>query len=285
QLAQKELALVKAEKQRYQLMLGGLLLTSIAAGFYLSLRNRLHLQRSEAEREKQAKENEIATLKQEGKLANLRAMIEGQEIERQRVAKDLHDGLGGLLTTVRAHVGQLTEGKTEKNPALALLERASRDVRRIAHNMMPSQLAEAGLSASLEDLAGQLKIQGFDCELEVMGQPEEMLDKQQQHVMLRIAQELTHNVTKHAQAKSIFIQMLKLEERMLLTVEDDGKGFSFNHIQQRGGGLGLKSIEQRVDYLNGNLAIDSQRGKGTTVIVTVPLDSKINPGKKLTTIS
>lgn len=273
QLAQQELALLRAQKQRNGLLLGGALLASLAMGVLLVLRARLRYQRSKAEQEQLKKEQEIANLRKENQLNRLRALIEGQEGERLRVAKDLHDGLGGLLATVRSHVGELAVQQTgEHEVAINLLERASKDVRRIAHNMVPSQLAEGGLSSALEDLQGQLRIQGLQCALEVIGEPDQRLDETKSNMLLRITQELTHNVSKHAEADHVFIQLLCLDDQLLLTVEDDGKGFEQAENGKNKGGLGMQSIEDRATYLNGKLTFDSVLGKGTTVNLSVPLE-------------
>lgn len=264
ELAESQLALSESIRQRSQLILGGLALTFLLLGGFLFYQNRLKLQRLQAVVEREAKARELAEVRRKAELSNLRSLIEGQETERTRVAKDLHDGLGGLLTTVKAHLARIPD-TTE---AEALIDRACTSVRRIAHNMVPQTLAQSGLTASLGDLADQLRVQGYDVDLEVVGKPEDRLSLAEQSIFLRIAQELTHNVVKHAGATSIFVQLFADDDRVLLTVEDDGKGFNLNHAK-RTGGLGLGSVEQRVAYLEGEILFDSKPGEGTTVCVTV----------------
>ncbi|MEM6769818.1 MAG: ATP-binding protein, partial [Bacteroidota bacterium] len=263
-LAESELALSESRRQRNQLILGGLGLGLLLLVGFFYYQNRLKLQRLRADLDREQKDRELAEVRRQAELAQLRALIEGQETERTRVAKDLHDGLGGLLTTVKAHIA----AGPENVEATELIDRACTSVRRIAHNMVPQTLAESGLEGSLGDLAAQLRVQGYTVDLEIIGQPDARLDLHQQSILLRIAQELTHNVVKHANAKNLLLQLIDRPDGLLLTVEDDGKGFNLDHAK-RTGGLGLGSIEQRVAYLEGEIMYDSRPGEGTTVTVEV----------------
>lgn len=264
ELAESQLALIGSTRQRNQLLLGGAGLGLFTLFGFFFYRNRLKLQRLKTDFEREKRERDLAEARRKTELSNLRSLIEGQEIERSRVAKDLHDGLGGLLTTVKAHVASIPDTRE----AELLIDRACTSVRRIAHNMVPQTLAESGLSGSLGDLTAQLRVQGYEVDLEIVGDPDARLDLHQRTVLLRIAQELTHNVVKHAEAKSILLQLVARPGLLLLTVEDDGKGFNLDHAR-RMGGLGLNSIEQRVAYLEGKILYDSRGGEGTTVTVEV----------------
>lgn len=259
--------IIERQKQRQILLsivaLGAALLASVL--FFL-FRYRLRLQRSEADKKNLLKNKEIEALQKTAELKRLKAMLQGQEAERSRIAQDLHDGLGGLLATVKVRLN------TEENNVAAadkLLDRACAEVRRIAHNMAPQNLQLIGLSAAVEDIAAQLRLQGLDCELELGGQPSFRLSEEEQLMLLRIVQELTHNIAKHAQAEKVFIQLLDQPHQLLLTVEDDGQGFDASTA--KGQGLGLASIQSRVDYLKGQILFDSSPGVGTTVTLTIPL--------------
>ncbi|MEM6769108.1 MAG: tetratricopeptide repeat protein [Bacteroidota bacterium] len=266
---ERQQLIIAQQKQGQRLLwlsLGFLaLLTTIG---FLLLRSRLKYQHSEARRMKVERAAEVNQLRQEAELGSLRSMIQGQEAERRRVAKDLHDGLGGLLATVKAHLS--TEAATS-NESNKLIDRACTEVRRIAHNMMPQTLALSGLSGAVQDIAAQLNQRGLDTEVELIGQPDLRLDDEGQATLLRIIQELTHNVVKHAQASKLFIQLLDQPRQLLLTVEDDGVGFNADYMRHNGGGLGLNSIDARVTYLKGHLQYDSSPGHGTTVTLTIPL--------------
>lgn len=260
---------ISRQQQRQQLMwLGLACLGLLATGIWLLLRSRLNLQRIEALRLESERKAEMEALNRQAELNGLRAMIEGQEVERKRVAKDLHDGLGGLLATVKARLS--TEAPTA-DTSNQLIDRACTEVRRIAHNMMPQTLALSGLSGSLRDIVSQLNQRGLDTDLEIIGQPDLRLDEDGQAMLLRILQELTHNVVKHANAKKLFIQLLDQPNQLLLTVEDDGKGFNSDEVRVTKNGIGLENIDSRVAYLRGHIQYDSSPGHGTTVTLTLPL--------------
>ncbi|MEM7573583.1 MAG: tetratricopeptide repeat protein [Bacteroidota bacterium] len=276
QLAQQQAELTASQQRQIFLTMLALALGVIALIVWVLGRFRARYQRAELARQELIKQQELEELQREGKLNELRSMIEGQEAERRRVAKDLHDGLGGLLTTVKANVGNLRPEltrieSTSLDQAENLIDRACTEVRRIAHNMMPQTLSLAGLSGSLEDIAAQLTTQGLDCDLEITGEPESYLDAAQQSMILRIVQELCQNITKHAAANQVLIQLLRQQQQLLLIVEDNGKGFNEQYVTQTDAGLGLGSIRNRVTFLNGDLLIDSTPKRGTTVTINIPL--------------
>lgn len=266
---ERQQLVIAQQRQRQQLLALGLaFLALLFAVTFLLLRTRLKIQRSEALRLETERAAELKVLHREAEVNGLRAMIEGQETERQRVAKDLHDGLGGLLATVKARLSREAPTAAASNQ---LIDRACTEVRRIAHNMMPQTLALSGLSGSVQDIVTQLNQRGLDTELEIVGQPDLRLDEEGQAMLLRILQELTHNVVKHAQATKLFLQLLDQPDQLLLTVEDDGIGFNADYARSQDSGIGLANIEHRVAYLNGAIQYDSSPGHGTTVTLTLPL--------------
>lgn len=194
----------------------------------------------------------------------MNSMIEGQEKERTRIAKDLHDGLGSLLSSVKSHflvtvndVNTNTAKKTE-----ALIDSACSEVRRISHNMMPHALAISGLEDGVKDIAERLTVSGYDVSLEINSLPK--LDSTKEVIVYRLVQEITSNIKKHAEAKSIFIQLYAHDSEVHLTIEDNGKGFDLKEIEDKKG-LGLQNIESRVAYLNGEIDWDTEKGRGTTI--------------------
>lgn len=222
-------------------------------------RQRLHVQK-------------MAQMKQQQQVASLQSMINGQETERTRIAKDLHDGLGGLFSTVKMLFSTL-EYENEKlktdelfKKSYSLVDTASVELRRIAHNMMPEVLMRLGLINAVKDLcdninAGKL----LKISLEVHG-----LDKrfnENTEVMLyRIIQELLNNIIKHAQATEVIIQFIKDNNRLSVIVEDNGKGFNTLEADEKTH-AGIETIRSRVNYLNGKLTIDSQKNAGTTIMM------------------
>ncbi len=265
-LEQQQLIIEKQRSRQIILSIGvlGLLLLGLVGAFLF--RYRLRLQRSEAQRIAILKNKELEELHRLTELNQLKAMLEGQEAERNRIAQDLHDGLGGLLATVKV---RLNSNHQDTQKADKLLDQACAEVRRIAHNMSPQNLQLVGLTGALEDIVAQLKLQGLSCDYEIGGQPNLRLAEEEQLMLLRILQELTHNVVKHAGAEKIFIQLLDQPHQLLLTVEDDGCGFEPQKVGHKG--LGLTSIQSRVDYLKGHILFDSSLGVGTTVSLTIPV--------------
>jgi signal transduction histidine kinase len=238
---------------------------------------RLQYQKTIARQEQEIQQQKIAELEHEAKLVALNGMIEGQEAERLRIAKDLHDGLGGLLSTVKAHFSAL---KLEKDPIAnqklsgktqSLIDEACVEVRRISHNMIPHTLSLSGLAEVLEDLVQGLKSEGFEVELDIRDFPEE-LAKTKQAMLYRLVQEIVSNIRKHAKANQILIQIFGNDLGLGLIVEDDGQGFDYNKALEKGG-VGLKSINSRVAYLNGTIDWDTAPERGTTITVNIAFKS------------
>ncbi|MCB0639890.1 MAG: hypothetical protein KDC54_24880 [Lewinella sp.] len=265
----KELEVTQRTQQRNLLLAGslGLIIFSLVGGW--SLRQRLRDNKALAEQQQALQDERIHQLEQEKKLAGLSAMIEGQEQERMRIAQDLHDGLGGLLTSIKAHFSNFQPADQDPvyDKANELIDQACVDVRAIAHNMMPSALLLSGLPGALEDLAGQLRQHGLQCRLELMHLPEELPGPQAMSIY-RILQELTNNIQKHARASTVLIQLLHHQQQLTILVEDDGRGFN---PQNDHTGVGLSSIDARVRFLQGEWEIDSIPGEGTAVTIRLPV--------------
>jgi len=207
----------------------------------------------------------IKELEQNNKLLSLNSMLEGQEVERLRIAQDLHDGLGGLLTTVKAHFNTIEkEIDNIKNINLyektnKLIDEACIEVRRIAHDMVPHSIKISGLRGGLE------------CEIDIHGQKLDHLPAEKASMIYRIIQETTNNAVKHAKANKLFIQLLEHENNLHITVEDDGQGFDINNILSKKG-MGLKNIDSRINYLSGKINYDSSPNHGTTVNIEIPIN-------------
>jgi two-component system NarL family sensor kinase len=269
-LALNQLELEQRTKQRNKLIVGLGLLLLLAGVLFAFFRQRIRIARQQSALQQQR----IKQLEQEKKLAALSAVIEGEEKERLRIAADLHDGLGGLLTSVKAHFYQLLkntskEGLYEKTSAL--IDEACTEVRRISHNMAPRSLALSGLASALADLCASIQNDSIQCELDIIGLEEDALADQAVGIY-RIVQELCHNALKHAAADHLFIQVLQKEPWLSILVEDNGKGFDVQAAMAKKG-LGLASVSSRVDALNGEIHWDSVLGEGTNVSIRIPLDS------------
>ena len=267
-----QLELEQRTRQRDLFILGAAGLALLAFFVFFSFNARMKANKKIAGHKAEIQRQRIQQLEQDKKLGALKAMFEGQEKERLRIANDLHDGLGGLLTSIKSHFNAL-HGASEKNQLIAktneLIDTACGEVRRVSHNMMPRALAMSGLKGALEDLAQDIRQQNIHCELETIGL-EENMPRAQSAMIYRIIQELTNNVLKHAGAKNLLLQLMLKNNQLRILVEDDGDGFGVEDAFNKKG-LGLSSVVSRVEFLHGKIDWDSVKGEGTTVNILIPI--------------
>lgn len=267
-----QLSLDQRTRQRNGFLIAALLLTALVFAVFFILRSRIRINKKIASQESAIQQQTIRQLEQENKLTALQSMIEGQEKERSRIAFDLHDSLGGLLTAVKSHFSALrgpAAGASLYDKTDTLIDEACVEVRRISHNLMPRALALSGLKGALEDLSHDLEKQGLHCDLETQGL-ETPLPDAQAVTIYRIVQELCNNVVKHADARHLLLQLIRRDDMLLIVAEDDGKGFDPEQAMQKKS-LGLSSITSRVQFLQGTIDWDSVAGEGTTVGISIPL--------------
>lgn len=272
----QELEIRQKTQQRNILLGSSIFLGLLAVLIFFGLRQRLITNKELATQRSEIQAQKIQQLEQEKQLLAFSSMIEGQESERIRIAKDLHDGIGGLLTTAKAHFNAIQDQvkKLEElnlvHKTNELIDEACVEVRRISQNMMPRALMLHGLSGAIEDLATNLKQNNINCNLEIVGMDKD--PEQSKSVMIfRVLQELVNNILKHANAQNVLIQLLQADNGLSVIVEDDGVGFNYATAKQKKS-LGLSSIESRIKYLQGNLDFDAVPGEGTTIAIWVPLD-------------
>ncbi len=263
-----ELALVT--RNRF-ILIGGLSALSLVIILALLYRNSKQ-KNLIAEKENIYQQEQIKFLERQQQVVSLQSMVNGQETERTRIAKDLHDGLGGLFSTVKMHFSTLQHEQQElqTNPLFSksyeLINTASEEVRRIAHNMMPEVLLKMGVVQATQELCNsisagkllQVSMQSYGMEKRLNASTEIML--------FRIIQELLNNIIKHAQATEAIVQFNRDGNRLSVTVEDNGRGFNLKDADEKIT-AGLSSVQSRVQYLNGQISIDSQNEIGTTVMM------------------
>ncbi|CAH0994280.1 hypothetical protein EMA8858_00389 [Emticicia aquatica] len=201
------------------------------------------------------------------------AVLEAEERERIRIARDLHDGIGQTLAAARMTLGNYISQKKIKDTgmqnSLDLLEESIKEVREISHNMMPNSLTKFGLTSALKQFSNKINALGnLEIDLQIVG-VKERFDEKTEMMLYRIVQEIISNIIKHAEAQKVSIELVKHEHELILIIEDDGKGF--DTINSGSNGIGLKNIATRVEYLNGSVNFDSTIGRGTSVVVEVPL--------------
>jgi signal transduction histidine kinase len=222
-------------------------------------------------------EQKISELEKEKLLLATQSILKGQEEERSRLAKDLHDGLGGLLSGVKLQLGAMKgnlilseEHGRIFNNALGKLDESISEMRRVAHNMMPEALLKFGLQQALQDYCdGLAENQPFIINSEFYGL-EKRMDPGTEVVIYRIVQELLNNSVKHSGASAILAQVMRHNDNLTITIEDNGKGFNKDSVLQ---GLGLKNVRSRVEYLKGQLDIKSEPGEGTSIHIDCIIDS------------
>ncbi|MFD2583059.1 sensor histidine kinase [Pedobacter vanadiisoli] len=209
-------------------------------------------------------QKKLATQREEIRLSN--AMLQGQETERYRVARDLHDGLGNLLTVIKFNLGQLVKEKpaAELNEIAYQLDHSISELRRIAHDMIPEMLLNIGLEAALKDLCESLTSDNLEIDCQLI-KIKNTIPQQIQVSIYRIIQELLTNVVKHAQARNVLLQCTQQKNIFFITLEDDGRGFDTNQQKEKAG-IGLNNIKSRVAYLNGKMEIVSHTDQPGTSI-------------------
>jgi len=211
------------------------------------------------------------------------AVVSAQDNERKRIAQDIHDSLGSVLSAAKLNLSGLEDDKSrftnaqkEKyETALGLLDDASSELRNISHNLMPATLLKLGLIAALQNLFDKISVTGVHINFtahEVKDRLEEAIEIS----IYRIILELVNNVVKHAGATDVTVQLIKYPSYINITVEDNGRGFIYDQTAAGTKGMGLNSISSRVEYLKGTMDIDLGKGTGTTVMIDIPLDGNTN---------
>ena len=242
------------------LIAGAVILLITGILLYRNFRGRRKLQ--------QAK---ITELEKDKQLLAIDAMLKGQEEERSRIAKDLHDGLGGMLSGTKLSFMNMKEVLvlSPENAALfdkslSMLDNTIGDLRKVAHNLMPEALVKYGLYDAILDFcdtaaaASSVKV-----DYQQMG-TQRKLSNTAEVFTYRIIQELVNNALKHAGAKQIIVQLTTGPSKINITVEDDGKGYDTKTAAAKKG-AGLDNIHYRVQYFNGTIDTITSPGNGTSV--------------------
>lgn len=264
--AQKQM-LVQKNKINY--LLGGCVISLIII-FSLLYR--------EYKNKQQLQQQTINELEIEKKLMATAAVLKGEEQERTRLAKDLHDGLGGMLSgikysfhSIKSSLGLNTKNTTAFERGMDMLDTSINEMRRVAHNMMPETLVRFGLDTALKDFCNDINLTGaVKISYQSIGMAGFKLEQTAAIVVYRIVQELINNTLKHSSAINAIVQLSKMDEKLSITVEDDGCGFD-SAILKTAKGIGWANIQSRIDFLNGTLDVQPTKGKGTYVHIEINL--------------
>jgi NarL family two-component system sensor histidine kinase LiaS len=245
--------------------------------YYRLQKHKLETESLISKQREEISKQKINDLENSLKIKNLEAVVNGQEAERTRIATDLHDSLGGMLSTLKLQYDSLQEDHEELAEDSAyhrinqMIDEACTDVRDIARNLKPTSLGKLGLTAALRDLVNRFSNSGsMEISLRAEG-IDNLLDEEGRLHVYRIIQELLNNALKHAQASEIDVQLNRQDSQLIVMVEDNGRGFVEEEIER---GLGLENLHSRVNVLRGEIDIDSAPSKGTAVIVHIPLNQE-----------
>jgi signal transduction histidine kinase len=259
-----------AKSRFFMITLGGIIFTIIIVGTLLirSYRQKQLIMNQE----KELQNKRINELETEKLLAAAEAALKGQDDERTRLARDLHDGLGGMLSGIKLSFLNLKEtlGKNKEHHqrfdrSIDMLDGSVTELRRVAHNLMPETLLKFGLDTAIRDYcdrisdSGTLKISYQSINLQNME-----ADQTAQITIYRIVQELVNNIIKHAGATNVNVQLANHDDHFTICVEDDGDGFDIEKVNNSQG-IGWRNIQNRIAFLKGNIDIQSEEKKGTTI--------------------
>lgn len=282
----KEIQLLEMEKQSVlqKSTMQRNALYFVAGGFGLLLIALYYIMRFYAQRMKTEKiindqqhkidQQKIKELEDNMQINNMQSMIVGQERERERIAKDLHDSLGGLLSTVKLQFDQFrnkistNEATHQYDKAAGLLDNAVEEVRVISRNLQPGALSNLGLIPAINDLINRFDSEEYP---EVYFQNYNLPEKLNDMVALniyRIVQELLTNTIKYAKANEVLIQINSEDNELYVQYEDDGKGFDIKKLEKRG--MGLDNINSRIKYLKGQISIESKPNEGVSFLIKMP---------------
>jgi len=263
----------KIDQQHHRLRLQNFLFVGIAglillAGLLIhSQYKRYRLIQDAKLKTEMLKQQELAT----------KAVIEAEENERQRIAKDLHDGVGQMMSAAKMNLSAFeseinfrnNEQRISYDKIIKLVDDGCKEVRHVSHNMMPNALLKNNLADAVRDFVDKLDNKKMKVHLYAEGL-EQRLDANTEIVLYRVIQECVNNVIKHADASTLDISIIRDKDGISAMVEDNGRGFDSTD-QHQFEGIGLKNISTRIEYLKGKVDFDSAPGRGTVVALHVPL--------------
>lgn len=204
------------------------------------------------------------------------AVLEAEENERTRIGQDLHDGVGQMMSAVKINLSTFRDAlafadeheRLKYDNLMALVDESCKEVRSISHNMMPNALLKTGLASAIRDFLNRIDNRVMEVNLYTEGL-NERLNTDTETMLYRVLQECVNNVIKHAGASRLDISIIRDEEGISATVEDNGNGFDAGR-KETFDGIGLKNITTRVEYLKGTVDFDSRPGQGTVVTINIP---------------
>ena len=246
---------------------GIVLLLLLGSWLAYSIHRRNKLKQLAVLQEEILKQQELAT----------KAILEAEENERKRIAGDLHDGVGQMMSAAKMNLSSMETEIPFANESqrkvyekvLNLVDESCKEVRSVSHNMMPNALLKNGLANAVREFVNQIDSRVIKIDLYAEGLNEK-LDSNVETVLYRVIQECVNNVIKHAGANHLDISLIKDADGISATIEDNGKGFDIEEAKRKGG-IGFKNMQLRTEYLKGTVEWSSSSTSGTLVAIHVPL--------------
>ncbi|WP_162555955.1 tetratricopeptide repeat-containing sensor histidine kinase [Reichenbachiella versicolor] len=274
-LREKEITTLEKDKQLQQTyIIIAIILVALLLIAMLYFRQRLRTSRLLIQAERHKNNARIKDLLRNHETETLQAMVNGKEEERKHLAKELHNHLGSLLATVKVNLNGLKSTNEEKQQTIVnLVDQACQDIRNISHELNMGVSENFGLVPALSELVRHLKkVNGLAVEF-TASLDHVYINAQSEILLYRITQELISNVLKHANASELSITLTGYEEDNLVNilVEDNGDGFESENVEKASKGIGLDSLNDIVQKLDGELIIDSRTGMGTTINIDLPV--------------
>lgn len=222
-------------------------------------------------------EQQLASAKKEEQRLRFLEVIQAQEMERTRIAAELHDGIGHLMAAIKLNSSALqvsdeSNWQILKN-TLNIIDQASKEVRQISHQLMPQSLSELGLLASLHELANRINQSG-KIQISVLNSDPILLDNNTQVAVYRIVQEVLNNTLKHARASEFSIDYITDKQNFTLILKDNGKGLTPEDLE-KSRGIGWKNIQSRVELVNGKMDLVSAPLMGIKLEICIPIPTKM----------
>jgi len=260
EIARKQLLLAQQESKLKE---KNILIVSISAIFLLLTGFSLILYRS---------------VRHKRKIEQLKAIMEGEEKERKRIARDLHDGISQTISAAKINLMAIEkeihfssqEQKQKFDKIIGMVDEGFKEVRTISHNMMPNALLESGLSLVIKQFVDNIDRNVIKISLHTQGL-DKHFDSTIETILYRVIQECVSNVIKHAKATQLDISLIKDEDGVSVTIEDNGVGFNLNNINSFSG-IGLRNMRSRIALLQGKIEFDSSPENGTLVSIYIPAE-------------
>ncbi len=263
-----QLQLQKAEITKKNYLLGG----AVAVLLLLVLSGSSFYRRRQAQSKLQL---QAEVMKQQD--LSTKAVIVAEEKERKRIAADLHDGVGQMMSAARMNLSAFENDipfaneyqKQSLEKIISLVDESCKEIRSVSHQMMPNALLKSGLASAIKEFIDKIDTRILKVNLYSEGL-NERLDSNVETVLYRVIQECVNNVIKHSGANTLDISLIKDSDGIAATIEDNGRGFN-TEGKEKFEGIGLKNILSRIGFLKGTVDFDSSPGKGTLVAIHVPL--------------